>query len=39
LALIGGIVYGALVFVLFGRRWLTLMRGVEATPIAGPEAT
>ncbi len=25
-ALLGGVVYGALVFALFGRRWLSLMR-------------
>jgi putative peptidoglycan lipid II flippase len=39
LALIGGAVYGALVAVLFGRRWLTLMRQTAHTvPAAGPDA-
>jgi putative peptidoglycan lipid II flippase len=33
LALIGAVVYGGLVGVLFGRRWLLLMRRTEAAPI------
>ena len=33
LALIGAVVYGGLVAVLFGRRWLLLMRRTEAAPI------
>ena len=33
LALIGAVVYGGLVTVLFGRRWLLLMRRTEAAPI------
>jgi putative peptidoglycan lipid II flippase len=35
LALIGAVVYGGLVAVLFGRRWLLLMRRTEAAPLAG----
>ncbi len=39
LALIGGVVYGALVVMLFGRRWLSLMRDTaHAVPAAGPDA-
>ena len=34
LALIGAMVYGGLVAVLFGRRWLLLMRRTEAAPLA-----
>ena len=33
LALIGAVVYGGLVAVLFGRRWLLLMRRTEAAPM------
>jgi putative peptidoglycan lipid II flippase len=35
LALIGAVVYGGLVAVLFGRRWLLLMRRTEAVPLTG----
>jgi putative peptidoglycan lipid II flippase len=37
LALIGAVVYGGLVAVLFGRRWLLLMRRTEAAPVARDE--
>jgi len=38
LALLGGVVYGALVIVLFGRRWLALMRkDALRAPAAGPD--
>ena len=35
LALIGAVVYGGLIAVLFGRRWLLLMRRTEAVPLTG----
>jgi len=35
LALIGAAVYGGLAAVLFGRRWLLLIRRTEAAPLAG----
>jgi putative peptidoglycan lipid II flippase len=39
LALIGGLVYGPLVVVLFGRRWLSLMgETAQTAPAAGPDA-
>ena len=38
LALIGAVVYGGLIAVLFGRRWLLLMRRTEAAPV-GPDET
>jgi putative peptidoglycan lipid II flippase len=38
LALLGGVVYGALVIALFGRRWLSLMREqAQTAPAAGPD--
>ncbi len=38
LALIGGVVYGALVLALFGRRWLSLLRArAPSTPAASVE--
>jgi putative peptidoglycan lipid II flippase len=38
LALIGAVVYGGLVGVLFGRRWLSLMRrGAQRAPVATPD--
>jgi len=36
LALLGGALYGALVFVLFGRRWLSLMRERARTATGAP---
>ncbi len=36
LALLGGLVYGGLVIVLFGRRWLSLMRRTAQTAEAAP---
>ncbi|MFZ0610167.1 MAG: lipid II flippase MurJ, partial [Xanthobacteraceae bacterium] len=36
LALIGGLVYGGAVLVLFGRRWLALMRRTAQTAEAAP---
>ncbi|HZC58236.1 MAG TPA: murein biosynthesis integral membrane protein MurJ [Xanthobacteraceae bacterium] len=38
LAAIGGVVYGGLVAVMFGRRWLSLMRRTETAPV-GPDET
>jgi putative peptidoglycan lipid II flippase len=39
LALIGGVVYGGVVVVLFGRRWLALMRrGARDAPVVASEA-
>ena len=39
LALIGGVVYGALVLALFGRRWLSLLRTrAQNAPAASVEA-
>ena len=39
LALIGGVVYGALVLALFGRRWLSLLRTrAPNAPAASVEA-
>jgi putative peptidoglycan lipid II flippase len=38
LALLGGVVYGAMVVALFGRRWLSLMRAqAQTAPAAGPD--
>jgi hypothetical protein len=43
LALIGGVVYGGLVLMLFGRRWLSLMRRsakqAPGEPLAAFEGT
>jgi len=39
LALIGAVVYGGLVAVLFGRRWLLLMRRTEAAAPVGRDET
>ena len=36
LALIGGLVYGGVVLVLFGRRWLSLMRRTAQTAESAP---
>jgi hypothetical protein len=36
LALLGGVVYGALIVALFGRRWLALMRKRAQTAPAAP---
>jgi putative peptidoglycan lipid II flippase len=38
LALLGGVVYGAMVVALFGRRWLSLMRAqAQTAPAVGPD--
>jgi putative peptidoglycan lipid II flippase len=39
LALIGGVVYGGLIAVMFGRRWIALMRRTEAAPMSSDETT
>jgi len=40
LALLGGLFYGTLVFALFGRRWLSLLRrGVQESPSVRPDAS
>jgi hypothetical protein len=39
LALIGGVVYGGLIAVMFGRRWIALMRRTEAAPLSPDETT